>query len=292
MKIKLPVVGRKTGFSTDARVLQELSAYHPIAVKVMEYRTVMKLKTTYLEGLRPLINPETGKIHTTFNQAVTATGRLSSKDPNLQNIPIRLEEGRRLRQAFIPSNENSFLLAADYSQIELRIMAHLSRDPNLVDAFLKDQDVHIRTASEVFGVSLEEVTPLMRGRAKAVNFGIIYGISDYGLSQDLQISRAEARKYIENYFKRYTGVKKYVDECIKTAKKKGYVTTVMGRRRYLPDINHPKFPRRSFAERIARNTPIQGSAADIIKAAMILIDRELEAKGFGNHVVAGPDEHF
>lgn len=280
-KLKLPVVRRiKTGYSTDARVLQELSAYHPAAAKIMEYRTVVKLKTTYLEGLRPLINPKTGKIHTTFNQAVTATGRLSSKDPNLQNIPIRLEEGRRLRQAFTPSREGNLLLSADYSQIELRIMAHLSRDPNLVDAFHKDQDVHARTAAEVFNVSLEEVTPLMRNRAKAVNFGIIYGISDYGLSQDLQIARAEARKYIENYFNRYPGVKKYVDECIKMAREKGYVTTVMSRRRYLPDINHSNFSRRSFAERIARNTPIQGSAADIIKAAMISIERDLEEKAF------------
>lgn len=280
-KLKLPVVRRiKTGFSTDARVLQELSASHPIVAKIMEYRTVAKLKSTYLEGLRPLINPETGKIHTTFNQTVTATGRLSSRDPNLQNIPVRLEEGRRLRQAFVPSDEGSLLLSADYSQIELRIMAHLSRDPNLVDAFLKDQDIHTRTAAEVFNVPLEEVTPLMRNRAKAVNFGIIYGISDYGLSQDLQISRAEARKYIENYFARYTGVKRYVEECIKTAREKGYVTTVMDRRRYLPDINHPNFSRRSFAERIARNTPIQGSAADIIKSAMLSIDKWLEENGF------------
>jgi DNA polymerase-1 len=279
-KLKLPVIRRiKTGYSTDARVLQELSAIHPVAAKIMEYRTVAKLKTTYLEGLRPLINPETGKIHTTFNQTVTATGRLSSKDPNLQNIPVRLEEGRRLRQAFIPSSEDSLLLSADYSQIELRIMAHLSRDPNLMDAFLKDQDIHSRTAAEVFNVSLEEVTPLMRNRAKAVNFGIIYGISDYGLSQDLQIPRAEARKYIENYFNRYTGVKRYVDECIKMARENGYVTTVMDRRRYLPDINHSNYSRRSFAERIARNMPVQGSAADIIKSAMLSIDREFEKKG-------------
>lgn len=170
-------------------------------------------------------------------------------------------------------------MSADYSQIELRIMAHLSRDPNLIDAFLKDQDIHTRTAAEVFNVSLEEVTPLMRNRAKAVNFGIIYGISDYGLSQDLQIPRAEARKYIENYFNRYTGVKRYVDECIKMARENGYVTTVMDRRRYLPDINHSNYSRRSFAERIARNMPVQGSAADIIKSAMLSIDREFEKKG-------------
>lgn len=276
--LKLPVIRRiKTGYSTDARVLQELSSYHPIIGKILEYRMLSKLKTTYLEGLRPLIT--SGKIHTTFNQTVTATGRLSSKDPNLQNIPIRLEEGRRLRNAFTPSGDGNLLLAADYSQIELRIMAHLSRDSGLLDAFRKDQDIHTRTAAKVFNVSLEEVTPEMRSRAKAVNFGIIYGISDYGLSQGLHISRAEAREYIKNYFERYPGVKNYIDECINEAREKGYVTTVMKRRRYLKDINHRNYSRRSFAERMARNTPIQGSAADIIKAAMIAIDKYLEEQG-------------
>lgn len=279
-KLKLPVIKRnKTGYSTEARVLEELSREYAIAKKILDYRTVSKLKTTYLEGLRSLINPETGKVHTTYNQAVTATGRLSSKDPNLQNIPVRLEEGRRIRQAFIPSSEEYLLLAADYSQIELRILAHLSKDPNLLDAFQNDQDIHTRTAAEVFNVDIEEVTPLMRNRAKAVNFGIIYGISDYSLSQDLKISRAEARCYIENYFKRYPGVKNYIDRCISAAREKGYVTTIMNRRRFLPDINHSNFARRSFAERMARNTPIQGSAADIIKAAMVTIDRELEEMG-------------
>ena len=279
-KLGLPVIRRtKTGYSTDARVLQELSALHPLVAKIMEYRTVAKLKSTYLQGMRSLINPRTGKIHTTFNQAVTATGRLSSKDPNLQNIPIRLAEGRRLRQAFIPAHPDNLLLAADYSQIELRIMAHLSQDPGLVAAFQKEEDIHRQTAAEVFNVSPVEVTPLMRERAKAVNYGIIYGISDYGLSQDLQIPRAEARQYIQSYFTRYPGVKKYADECIRLAREKGYVTTLMKRRRYLPEINHPNFSRRSVAERAARNTPIQGSAADIIKAAMLAIDQELEKKG-------------
>ncbi len=278
--LKLPVIRRiKTGYSTDARVLQELAVYHPVVEKILEYRMLSKLKTTYLEGLRPLISPA-GKIHTTFNQTVTATGRLSSKDPNLQNIPVRLEEGRRLRNAFTPSRDDNLLLAADYSQIELRIMAHLSQDAGLLDAFQKGQDIHTRTAAEVFNVTLAGVTPVMRNRAKAVNFGIIYGISDYGLSQGLHISRAEAKEYIKSYFERYPGVKKYAEECINEARDRGYVTTVMNRRRYLKDINHRNHARRSFAERMARNTPIQGSAADIIKAAMLAIDRSLGERGF------------
>ncbi len=280
-KLNLPVKKKgKTGYSTDAKVLHDLSAYHPIASKLLKYRMVAKLKSTYLEGLRPLISKRTGRIHTTFNQAVTATGRLSSTYPNLQNIPSKLEEGRRLRQAFTSSKKGNLLLAADYSQIELRILAHFSKDDNLVDAFRRGQDIHSRTAAEVFNVALEDVTFSMRGRAKAVNFGIIYGISDYGLSQDLQISRAEAKKYIESYFERYPGVKRYVEECIATARQKGYVTTVLNRRRYLFDINHSHFSKRSFAERMARNTPIQGSAADIIKKAMLFIDSVLKKESF------------
>ncbi len=278
-KLNLPTGKKiKTGYSTDSQVLEELAGTHPIARWLLKFRTLSKIKNTYLEGLRPLINPHTGKIHTTFNQAVTATGRLSSSDPNLQNIPIRLEEGRRLRQAFTPSTRDRVLLAADYSQIELRLLAHLSQDPNLLDAFNRGQDIHRRTASEVFGVPLEDVTPLMRNRAKAVNFGIIYGISDYGLARDLKISRAEARDYIDHYFRRHPGVQAFVEECINLARKNGYVTTVMKRRRYLVDINHAHYNRRSFAERMARNTPIQGSAADLIKAAMIAIDRRIEAE--------------
>ncbi len=278
-KLNLPA-GRKikTGYSTDSQVLEELAELHPIARWLLKFRTLSKIKNTYLEGLRPLINPQTGKIHTTFNQAVTATGRLSSSEPNLQNIPVRLEEGRKLRQAFTPSTRDRILLAADYSQIELRLLAHLSQDPNFLDAFNRGQDIHRRTASEVFGVPLEDVTPLMRSRAKAVNFGIIYGISDYGLAQDLKISRAEARDYIEHYFQTYPGVQAFVEECIKLARRNGYVTTVMKRRRYLVDINHPHYNKRSFAERMARNTPIQGSAADLIKAAMIAVDRRIEAE--------------
>ena len=280
-KIGLPVVRRiKTGYSTDARTLQELAAYHPIAAKLVQYRTVSKLISTYIDGLRPLIKPETGRIHTTFNQTVTATGRLSSSDPNLQNIPTRFAEGRRLREAFNVSGKDNILLSADYSQIELRIMAHLSKDGGLLDAFQRDQDVHTRTAADVFNVSLEEVTPQQRNAAKAVNFGIIYGISDYGLSQDLKISRTEAKKFIDQYFRRYSGVGDYIKRCVETARQEGYVTTLMARRRHIPDINHPNHNRRAFAERVARNTPIQGSAADIIKAAMVAIDRELARQGF------------
>ncbi len=276
-RLNLPVIRKgKTGYSTDAKVLQDLSAYHPIASQLLKYRMVAKLKSTYLEGLRPLISKDTGKIHTTFNQAVTATGRLSSTYPNLQNIPFKLEEGRRLRKAFTVSQAGNLLLAADYSQIELRILAHFSRDANLLDAFWKGQDIHVRTAAEVFNVDPEDVTAAMRSGAKAVNFGIIYGISDYGLSRDLQISRAEAKLYIANYFERYPGVKRFVEECIANARQKGYVTTVLNRRRYLFDINHSHFSKRSFAERMARNTPIQGSAADIIKKAMLDIDRALK----------------
>ncbi|HAP32421.1 MAG TPA: DNA polymerase I [Firmicutes bacterium] len=280
-KIGLPVVRRiKTGYSTDARALQELAAHHPIAAKLVQYRTVSKLINTYIDGLRPLIKAETGRIHTTFNQTVTATGRLSSSDPNLQNIPTRFAEGRRLREAFTVSDKDNIILSADYSQIELRIMAHLSEDEGLLDSFQRDQDVHTRTASDVFNVSLEEVTPQQRNAAKAVNFGIIYGISDYGLSLDLKISRAEAKKFIDEYFRRYSGVADYIKRCVETARREGYVTTLMSRRRYIPDINHPNHSRRGFAERVARNTPIQGSAADIIKAAMVAIDRELTRQGF------------
>ncbi len=280
-KLGLPVVRRiKTGYSTDARTLQELAGCHPIVEKLLQYRTVSKLINTYLDGLPPLINPATGRIHTTFNQTVTATGRLSSSEPNLQNIPIRYAEGRRLREAFTVSCAGNLLLAADYSQIELRILAHLSGDENLLDAFRKDQDIHTRTAADIFNVEMEAVTPKMRNAAKAVNFGIIYGISDYGLARDLRISRSEAKQFIHAYFQRYSGIESYLNRCLALAREQGFVTTLMNRRRYLPDINHANHNRRSFAERVARNTPIQGSAADMIKAAMIAIDRELEARCF------------
>ncbi|MGB3933238.1 MAG: DNA polymerase I, partial [bacterium] len=269
-KLKLPVIKRtKTGYSTDAEVLEKLADVHPIVERILEYRQLMKLKSTYIDGLMALVDPATGKVHTTFNQAVTTTGRLSSTEPNLQNIPIRLELGRRLRKAFVPGRSGDLILAADYSQIELRVLAHISQDPYLLESFRRGQDVHRRTAAEIFGVSLEEVTPEMRERAKAVNFGIVYGISDYGLSRDLGVPRREAKEYIDNYFARYAGVKAYIDGIVAEAREKGYVTTLMKRRRYLPDINSRNYTLRSFAERTAMNTPIQGSAADIIKTAMV-----------------------
>lgn len=280
-KLGLPPVKRtKTGYSTDAEVLEELADKHEIAAKLVEYRQVMKLKSTYVDGLKPLINPRTGRLHTSFNQTVTATGRLSSSEPNLQNIPVRMDLGRRLRKAFVPRGPGRVLLAADYSQIELRILAHISGDERLREAFLKGEDIHTRTAAEVFGVPLEEVTPEMRRRAKAVNFGIVYGISDYGLAKDLGIGRREAHEYIERYFQRYPKVKAYLEEVVQKARETGYVTTLLGRRRYLPDLFSPNHNIRAFGERTARNTPIQGSAADIIKVAMVRIFRRMEKEGF------------
>ncbi len=280
-KLRLPVVRKtKTGRSTDARVLEELACHHEIVAKLLHYRQLVKLEGTYLSGLAPLVDPAEKKIYTTLNQTVTATGRLSSSDPNLQNIPIRLEEGRRIRRAFVPAFPAGVLFAADYSQIELRILAHLSRDPILLEAFTSDEDIHRRTAAEVFHVPPEEVTEAMRTKAKAVNFGIIYGISDYGLGQGLGVSRQEAQRYIDSYFERYLGVKEYVAGIVKLAREAGYVTTLLNRRRYLPELRSAHFGRRSFAERIARNTPIQGSAADIIKLAMLRIDAVIREGGF------------
>ena len=280
-KLQLPEVRKtKTGRSTDARVLEELAYHHEIAELLLLYRQLAKLEGTYLSGLADLIDDQEEKIYTTFNQAATATGRLSSSDPNLQNIPIRLEEGRRIRRAFIPSSADKIFFAADYSQVELRILAHLSEDPILVEAFKTGQDIHSRTAAEVNNIALEEVTPLMREKAKAVNFGIIYGSSDYGLAQGLKIPRAEAKAYIDSYFERYEGVRKYMDRIIAEARETGYVTTMFNRRRYLPEIHSSNFNTRSFAERMALNTPIQGSAADIIKMAMIKINRIVQEGGF------------
>jgi DNA polymerase-1 len=280
-KLKLPVIRKtKTGCSTDARVLEELAPRHEIVARLLHYRQLVKLEGTYLSGLASLVDPADQKIYTTLNQTATATGRLSSSEPNLQNIPIRLEEGRRIRLAFIPSRPDYVFLAADYSQIELRIMAHLSQDPILLDAFRHDEDIHRRTAAEVFGVRPEDVTDTMRNKAKAVNFGIIYGISDYGLAQNLGVPRQEARRYIESYFERYAGVKHYVDEMVARARENGYVTTLLNRRRYLPELHAKNFGQRGSAERAARNTPIQGSAADIIKLAMLKIDKLIREGGF------------
>ncbi|MCL5676682.1 MAG: DNA polymerase I, partial [Firmicutes bacterium] len=278
-KLGLPVVKKtKTGYSTDAEVLEQLEDKHPIVGKILEHRTLVKLKGTYVDGLSGLIDPASGRVHTTFNQTVAATGRLSSADPNLQNIPIRLEEGRRLRRVFVAA-PGTVLFAADYSQIELRILAHIAGDQALVDAFWKDQDIHARTASEVFGVPMDLVTREMRSAAKAVNFGIAYGQTDFGLARSLGIPRAEAKAYIESYFARYPGVKTYMERIVEEARRDGYVSTLMGRRRPLPDIRSRNRNIRQYAERTAINTPIQGTAADIIKVAMVSVHRGLRSAG-------------
>ena len=271
-KLSLPVIKRtKTGYSTDAEVLEKLRPSHPIIEKILEYRFLMKMKSTYADGLSALVDKKTGRIYTSFNQTVTSTGRISSTEPNLQNIPVKTEEGKHIRGVFTADGPGHILLSGDYSQIELRVLAHMSQDPSLIEAFVKGEDIHKRTASEVFGVALEEVTPSLRDKAKAVNFGIIYGISDYGLAQNLGISNQEAKEYIDAYFARYPGVRDYIRETIKSAKTLGYVTTLLNRRRYIPDINSRNYHLRSFAERTAVNTPIQGSAADIIKIAMVKV---------------------
>lgn len=267
----------KTGYSTSAEVLELLAPDHEVVAKVLEYRQMIKLKSTYIDGLQNIMEPVKRKVYTSLNQAVTATGRLSSTEPNLQNIPIRMEEGRRIRRAFIPSPGN-LLISADYSQIELRVLAHIAKDEVLLEAFKLDQDIHTRTASEVFGVPMDAVNKEMRRAAKAVNFGIVYGISDFGLSQDLRITRREAKEYIDSYFQRYSGVKRYIEGVIEEARENGYVTTLLNRRRYLPDILSSNFHLRSFAERTAMNTPIQGSAADIIKLAMLRLQKIIEEK--------------
>ena len=268
-KLGLPVIKKtpKGQPSTSEAVLQELSMDFPIVHDILSYRAISKLKSTYTDKLPKMINSNTGRVHTSYHQAVTATGRLSSSDPNLQNIPIRSEEGRRIREAFI-APEGYKILAADYSQIELRIMAHLSKDQGLMDAFAKGQDIHQATAAEIFSINIDDVTPNQRRSAKAINFGLIYGMSAFGLSKQLQITRAEAQNYIEQYFERYPGVKNYMDETKISAKQNGYVETVLGRRLYLADIESSNYQRRQYAERSAINAPMQGTAADLIKMAM------------------------
>lgn len=266
----------KTGYSTDVAVLESLVHDHRIIPEIMEYRQNIKLQTTYIDALIELVNPATGRVHTTFNQAVTSTGRLSSTEPNLQNIPVRSKEGKTIRQAFIPGDERHVLLAADYSQIELRVMAHFSKDPAYMEAFLHGQDIHRHTAAAVWRVAPEDVTSTMRDHAKAVNFGIIYGISGFGLARNLGVSRNEAEAFIRAYFTQYPGVQRYVEQLIEEAREHGEARTLMGRVRKLPDLNSRNFTLRSFAERMARNTPIQGAAADIIKVAMVKVARRLE----------------
>ena len=267
----------KTGYSTAADVLEKLSEDQPVAAKILEYRQLTKLKSTYADGLYPLI-AEDGRIHSTFNQTITATGRISSADPNLQNIPVRMELGRLIRKVFVP-DPGCVFLDADYSQIELRVLAHMSGDEKLIEAYRQAQDIHRITASQVFHVPFDEVTPLQRRNAKAVNFGIVYGISSFGLSQDLSISRGEAKEYIENYFATYPGIKAFLDGQVAFGKEKGYVVTLFGRRRPIPELSSGNFTLRSFGERVAMNSPIQGTAADIIKIAMNRVRKRLSEEG-------------
>lgn len=278
-KLELPVIKKtKTGYSTNAEVLDKLKDQHPIIDKVLRYRQIVKLKSTYIDGLLSLINKDTHRIHSSFNQTITTTGRISSTEPNLQNIPIRTEDGRKIRKAFVAKDGDHQLVDADYSQIELRVLAHISNDKKFIEAFKNNEDIHTKTASEVFGVPKEDVDSEMRSRAKAVNFGIVYGISDYGLSRDLNIPRKESKKYIDNYLKNYENVKKYMEDIVVEGKENGYVETILHRRRYIPELKAKNFNIKSFGERIAMNTPIQGSAADIIKIAMVNVYDELKKR--------------
>lgn len=285
-KLDLPVIKKtKTGYSTAAGVLEKLVIHHPIIEKILAYRQISKLQGTYLAGLPDYIL-EDGHIHTRFIQTLTQTGRLSSADPNLQNIPIRLEEGRRIRQAFVPSQPDWQLFGADYSQIELRVLAHISGDEHMKEAFIQGEDIHSATARRIFGLSDDEpVTSEHRRQAKAVNFGIVYGISDYGLSQNLNIPRKEAEKFIKTYFEKYPDIEKYMQDIVKLARQQGYVETLFHRRRYLPDIKASNFNVRSFAERTAMNSPIQGTAADIIKIAMVKLQEALEKEGLASQLI-------
>jgi len=278
-KLKVTDKPKKTKsgqYSTGEEILVRLEKKHPVITKILEFRSLSKLKSTYVDALPLLVNPRDNRIHTSYNQAVAATGRLSSNNPNLQNIPIRTERGRGIRKAFVPRNKDYTLCAADYSQVELRIIAHLSKDKNMLEAFNQGLDIHTATASKVYGIPLEDVDKDMRRNAKTVNFGLVYGISAFGLSERINISRKEAKEIIDNYFEQYSGVKKYMDQSIEFARQHGYVETIMGRRRYLKDINSGNAVVRGFAERNAINAPIQGSSADMIKIAMIDIFNEME----------------
>ena len=282
-KIKLPVYKKtKNGYSTDVDVLEKLKKEHPIIEKILEYRSLTKLNSTYVEGLIPYINDKTGRIHSYFHQTITATGRISSTEPNLQNIPTREEIGKQLRKVFKP-REGYIYVDADYSQIELRVLAHISQDKHMLEAFKNGEDIHKQAASKVLGIPIEEVTKEQRGKAKAVNFGIVYGISDFGLAEQIGVSRKEAKQYIEQYLEKYSGIKKFMDDIVEEAKEKGYVETLFHRRRYIPELTSKNYMVRQFGARVAMNTPIQGTAADIMKIAMIdtynkLKEENLDAK--------------
>ena len=274
----------KTGYSTNVDVLKKLEGTHPIIEKILIYRGLTKLKSTYVDGLLPVINKQSGRIHSNFNQTVTATGRISSTEPNMQNIPVRTERGREMRRMFVAEGDR-VLIDADYSQIELRVLAHIAGDDNMKNAFLGDVDIHTQTASQVFKVPLDEVTSAMRSGAKAVNFGIVYGIGEFSLAQDLHISMKEAKQYIEDYLKTYPSVREYMKNIIESGKKNGYVTTILGRRRYIPELRASNRITQSFGERVAMNAPVQGSAADIIKIAMVNVYRRLKAEGLSSKLI-------
>ena len=264
-------------------MLEKLAPDYPVVQKILDYRQLTKLYSTYAEGLAAFIGSD-GRIHGKFNQTITATGRISSTEPNLQNIPVRMELGREIRKVFVP-REGSVFVDADYSQIELRILAHMSGDDRLIGAYRSAQDIHAITASEVFHIPLDQVTPLQRRNAKAVNFGIVYGISAFGLSEDLSISRKEAVEYINKYFETYPGVKTFLDGLVTQGKEQGYVTTLYGRRRPIPELKSANFMQRQFGERVAMNSPIQGTAADVMKIAMIRVDRELKKRNMKSRIV-------
>ncbi len=275
----------KTGYSTGQDVLDKLRYEHPIVEKVLEFRAYSKLKSTYVDGLFAVINPDTGRVHSSLNQTIAITGRLSSTEPNLQNIPMRVEEGRRIRKVFIPRDEDHILVDADYSQIELRVLAHMSHDPGMIQAFADNVDIHTATAAKIFNMPLENVTSVERGRAKTVNFGIVYGMSDFGLAENLGIPRKTAQEYIEQYFTQYAGVKKFMDGAIAQCRETGFVQTLFNRRRFIPEINAVNFNLRSIGERTAMNTPIQGTAADIIKLAMVRVYRELKEQNLSSRLI-------
>lgn len=285
-KMELPVVKKtKTGYSTDADVLEKLKIHSPVVEKVIEYRKLTKLKSTYADGLSEVINPYDKKIHSKFNQTVTMTGRISSTEPNLQNIPMRSELGREIRKMFVPTDSDRILVDADYSQIELRILAHIADDEIMINAFKNNVDIHTTTAMNVFGLKEEEITPIVRTRAKAVNFGIVYGMGSFSLAQDLGITNKEAKAYIDGYFEKYKNVKKFMSDVIEEGKEKGFVETLFGRKRYLPELRSSNFIQRSAAERMAMNTPIQGSAADIIKIAMVKVYKALKENNLKSKLI-------
>lgn len=284
-KLKLPFAKKnKNGYSTDVDVLEKIKNEHPIVEKILDYRGIMKLNSTYVEGLLPYINEIDNRIHSYFHQTVTATGRISSTEPNLQNIPTRVEAGKKIRKAFKPA-EGSVFLDADYSQIELRVLAHISEDEHMIDAFNNDEDIHKQAASKVLNIPINEVTSEQRSKAKAVNFGIVYGISDFGLAEQIGVSRKEAKAYIEQYLEKYSGIKKFMEDIVETAKENGYVETLFHRRRYIPELKSNSYVVRQFGSRAAMNTPIQGTAADIMKIAMIDVFNRLRKENLKSKIV-------